>query len=413
MTNDNHDVRISALARDLPPSGIREFFDLVVGMDDVISLGVGEPDFATPWRICDAVIHSLRDGFTSYTSNSGMIELRRELSRYVEDRFGVSYDPEDEILVTVGVSEAVDLAMRVLLEPGDEFLVPDPCYVSYAPSVLLAYGTPVSVCTLVEDEFKLQGDAISAAINDRTRGMLYSNPSNPTGAVMDRDDLAGLAQVAIDRDLFVISDEVYAELTYGADHVSMASLPGMRERTLLLNGFSKADAMTGWRIGYACGPAEVISAMTRIHAYTAMCVPTMAQVAAIEALQHGARERRKMVAEYDQRRRVFVNGLNRIGLTCFEPRGAFYAFPSIASTGLSSRDFATALLTDQRVAAVPGTAFGSCGEGHIRCTYASSIADLREALARMERFLDRLKSGEVSVETSGDRAGQPGSAETK
>lgn len=391
--------RICRLARDLPPSGIREFFDLVVGMDDVISLGVGEPDFPTPWRICDAVIHSLREGFTSYTSNSGMIELRREIARYLEDRFGVQYDPESEILVTVGVSEAVDLAMRVLLEPGDEFLVPDPSYVSYLPSVLLAGGRPLTVPTLEEDEFKLRGDALAAACGDRTRGLLFSNPSNPTGAVMERDDLAQIAEVAREQDLLVISDEVYAELTYGADHVCTAGLPGMRDRTLVLNGFSKADAMTGWRIGYACGPAEIIAAMVRIHAYTAMCVPTMAQVGAIEALRHGQGDRARMVTEYDQRRRVLVNGLNRIGLTCFEPHGAFYAFPSIAASGLTSRQFSTALLADQRVAAVPGTAFGACGEGHIRCTYASSIADLREALARMECFLDRLGRGEVKVQT--------------
>lgn len=390
--------RICRRARELPPSGIREFFDLVVGMDDVISLGVGEPDFPTPWRICDAVIHSLREGFTSYTSNSGMIELRQEIARYLQDRFAVQYDPESEILVTVGVSEAVDLAMRVLLEPGDEFLIPDPCYVSYAPAVLLAGGQPVAVPTSEADEFKLRPDALAAACTPRTRGLLFSNPSNPTGAVMERPDLAQLAEVAIARDLIVVSDEVYAELTYGADHVCTASLPGMQERTLVLNGFSKADAMTGWRIGYACGPAEIISAMVRVHSYTAMCVPTMAQIGAIEALRHGAADRARMVAEYDQRRRVFVNGLNRIGLTCFEPRGAFYAFPSIAATGLTARQFSQALLADQRVAAVPGTAFGACGEGHIRCTYASSIADLREALARIECFLDRLQRGEVTVE---------------
>ncbi|MCD6360345.1 MAG: aminotransferase class I/II-fold pyridoxal phosphate-dependent enzyme [Armatimonadetes bacterium] len=400
MTVRGDGIHISSRARDLPPSGIREFFDLVAGMEDVISLGVGEPDFPTPWRICDAAIHSLYEGFTSYTSNSGMIELRGEISSYLERRFGVRYDPETEIIVTVGVSEAIDLALRVLLEPGDSFLVPDPSYVSYAPSVALADGVPVSVPTTREDEFKLRADALADACDDRTRGLLFSNPCNPTGAVMDRDDLAELAGVVTSRDLFVISDEVYAELTYGAEHVCTASLPGMRERTLVLNGFSKADAMTGWRIGYACGPAEVIGAMLRIHAYTAMCVPTMAQVGAIEALRHGDQDRARMIAEYDQRRRIFVNGLNRIGLECHEPRGAFYAFPSITSTGLSSRDFSRALLTDQRVAAVPGIAFGKCGEGHIRCTYASSVADLREALARMERFLERLARGEVTLEDS-------------
>jgi len=410
MTERPDRFRVCRMARELPPSGIREFFDLVAGMDDVISLGVGEPDFPTPWRICDAVIDSLRNGFTSYTSNSGMIELREEIARYLDGRFGVSYDPETEVLVTVGVSEAVDLVMRVLLEPGDQVLVPDPCYVSYAPSVTLAGGTPISVCTSPEDEFKLRGDAAATACTGRTRALLFSNPSNPTGAVMGREDLGQIAAVAAERDLVVISDEVYAELTYGADHVCTASLPGMRERTVVLNGFSKSDAMTGWRIGYACGPADIIGAMTCIHAYTAMCVPTMAQIGAIEALAHGAEDRARMVAEYDQRRRVLVKGLNRIGLDCFEPRGAFYAFPSIARTGLGSKDFAAALLTDQRVAAVPGTAFGGCGEGHIRCTYASSIADLREALSRIERFLDRLERGEIVTEHLQGSAAGPASA---
>lgn len=395
MTGRLTGSRISSIVRDLPPSGIRVFFDLVADMDDVISLGVGEPDFSTPSPVCDAVIESLRDGFTSYTSNSGMIELRVEIARYVEQRFGVRYDPETEILVTVGVSEAVDLAMRTLLDPGDEVLVPGPSYVSYEPEALLACGKPVSVETRLEDEFKVRAGPAAAAVTDRTRAMLFSNPCNPTGAVMDRDDLVPLAELAIEHDLTVISDEVYAEMTYGSDHVSTASLPGMRERTVLLNGFSKADAMTGWRVGYACAPAEIIAAMLRIHAYSLMCVPTMGQVAAIEALRHGADARAAMVAEYDQRRQFFVEGLNRIGLPCFEPRGAFYAFPSIAHTGLSSNDFARALLFDQRVAAVPGTAFGVYGEGHLRCTYASSIADLREALTRIERFLARLDSGEV------------------
>ncbi len=367
-------------------------------MDDVISLGVGEPDFPTPWRICDEVIESLRNGVTSYTSNRGMLELRVEIARYLDRNYGLSYDPEEEILVTVGVSEAVDLAMRVLLDPGDEVLVPDPCYVSYSPCVEMAYGVPVPVRTCVEDEFRIRPDALVEACTDRTRVLLFGNPSNPTGAVMHKEHLADLARVAIDHDLIVVSDEIYAELTYEGTHVSVASLPGMKERTIVLNGFSKADAMTGWRVGYACGPAEIIEAMTRVHAYTTMCVPTMGQVAALEALRHGADDRARMVAEYDQRRRVFVNGLNRIGLECFEPRGAFYAFPSIAGTGLSSMQFSKALLMDQRVAVVPGSAFGTCGEGHVRCSYASSIADLREALARMETFLARLQAGAAEVE---------------
>ncbi len=389
--------RLSRRAIELRPSGIREFFDLVVDMDDVISLGVGEPDFPTPWGICDAVIESLRHGATSYTSNRGMLELRVEIARYVERKYRVGYDPEEEILVTVGVSEAVDLAMRALLDPGDEVLVPDPSYVSYAPCVDLAHGVSISVPTRLEDEFRLTPEPLARACTERTRALLFGNPSNPTGAVMRAEHLAEVARVAIDADLIVISDEIYAELTYDGPHTSIAALPGMRERTLLLNGFSKADAMTGWRIGYACGPVEIIEAMTRMHAYTTMCVPIMAQIAAIEALRHGEDDRARMIAEYDQRRRVFVNGLNRIGLDCFEPMGAFYAFPSIAGTGLNSTQFSQALLMDQRVAVVPGIAFGECGEGHVRCSYASSIADLREALARMEVFLARLASGAVEV----------------
>ncbi|MGD9498420.1 MAG: aminotransferase class I/II-fold pyridoxal phosphate-dependent enzyme [Armatimonadota bacterium] len=389
--------RLSRLAAHLRPSGIREFFDLVVGMDEVISLGVGEPDFPTPWRICDAVIQSLREGATSYTPNRGMVELRIEIARYLEDRYGVSYDPHEQILVTVGVSEAVDLAMRCLLDPGDEVLVPDPCYVSYAPCVELAYGVPVTVRTRLEDQFRLMPAPMAAACTQRTRALLFGNPSNPTGAVMRREHLAELARVAIEHDLLVVADEIYAELTYDGHHVCLAALPGMYERTLLLNGFSKADAMTGWRIGYACGPAEIIEAMTKMHAYTTMCVPIMAQIAAIEALRNGEADRARMIGEYDQRRRIIVNGLNRIGLECFEPMGAFYAFPSIAATGLTSAQFAKALLLDQRVAVVPGIAFGAAGEGHVRCSYASSIADLRAALARMETFLGRLRAGEVEV----------------
>jgi len=389
---------ISRRAADLRPSGIREFFDLVVGMDDVISLGVGEPDFPTPWRICDAAIASLRRGATSYTSTRGLPDLRVQIALYLQSKFGVSYDPEEQILVTVGVSEAVDLAMRALIDPGDQVLVPDPCYVSYAACVEMAEGEPVTVPTRLEDEFRLRADAVAEAATDRTRALLFSNPSNPTGTVMRREDLSEIAGVAADRDIVVIADEIYSELTYEGGHVCAASLPGMYERTLLLNGFSKADAMTGWRIGYACGPAEIIEAMARMHAYTAMCVPTMAQVGALEALRNGEDDRARMVAEYDQRRRVFVNGLNRIGLDCFEPTGAFYAFPSIESTGLSSGQFARTLLTDQRVAVVPGDAFGRLGEGHVRCSYASSIDDLREALVRMERFLQRLDAGDVSVE---------------
>jgi aminotransferase len=327
-----------------------------------------------------------------------MLELRVEIAEYLRRKFAVSYDPEEQILVTVGASEAVDLAMRALLDPGDEFLVTDPSYVSYAPCVEMAYGRAVAVRTFLEDQFRIQPGPLADACSERTRGLLFCNPSNPTGAVMRREHLEAVAEVARERDLLVISDEIYAELTYEGAHCSFPTLPGMYERTILLNGFSNADAMTGWRIGYACGPAEIIEAMTRMHAYTTMCVPIMAQIAAVEALRGGEDDRARMVAEYDQRRRVFVNGLNRIGLECFEPLGAFYAFPSIRRTGLTSKQFAKALLADQRVAVVPGDAFGEAGEGHVRCSYASSISDLREALARMEAFLARLDAGEVTVE---------------
>ncbi len=400
MTPDASGSRLSRLAERLQPSGIREFFDLVVGMDNVISLGVGEPDFPTPWRICDAVVDSLRHGQTSYTSNRGLLELRVEIAHYLERRYGVQYDPETEILVTVGVSEALDVVMRALLDPGDEVLVPDPSYVSYGPCVELAQGRPVFIPTRLEDEFKLQPDTVSGAVTNNTRALLIGYPNNPTGAVMTRADLEDVARVAVANDLVVVSDEIYAELTYEGEHTCVPSLPGMRERTVLLNGFSKAYAMTGWRVGYACGPEDIIEAMVRIHAYVALCAPIVAQTAAIEALRNGAGDRARMIADYDQRRRVFVGGLNRIGLTCFEPRGAFYAFPSIQHTGLTSQQFSRALLEDQKVAAVPGSAFGHCGEGHIRCTYASSIADLREALARMERFLYRLEAGEIDVPQS-------------
>lgn len=398
MSAEQTPGRISKLARDLRPSGIREFFDIVVGMDDVISLGVGEPDFPTPWRVCDAVIESLRHGATSYTSNRGMLDLRAEIATYLQQKYGVSYDPEEQILITIGASEAVDLAMRALLNPGDEFLVTDPSYVSYAPCVELAHGKPVSVPLSLEDNFRIQPEVIDEACTEGTRGLLFCNPANPTGAVMRREHVEGVAEVARERDLLVIADEIYAELTYEGEHCSVPSLPGMYERTLLLNGFSKADAMTGWRVGYACGPPDIIEAMTRMHAYTTMCVPIMGQIAAIEALRRGEDDRARMVAEYDQRRRVFVNGLNRIGLDCFEPMGAFYAFPSIRNTGLTSQQFARTLLEDQRVAVVPGDAFGEGGEGHVRCSYASSISDLRKALDRIETFLERLEAGEVSIE---------------
>ncbi len=388
---------ISPLARDLPPSGIREFFDLVIGMEDVISLGVGEPDFATPWKICDAVVDSLRRGMTSYTSNHGLLELREAIAEDLLKRYGVSYDPATEIVITMGVSEGMDVAMRALLSPGDEVIVPEPCYVSYMPCVSMAGGAPVGVPTVIENDFRPQPQDIEAAIGPRTRGMVIGYPNNPTGAVMTRDELAALAQIARERDLFVVSDEIYAHLTYDGEHTCFPSLPGMQERTLLMNGFSKAYAMTGWRIGYACGPRSVIDAMVRIHAYTALSAPIGGQIGAIEALRNCEREMQDMMREYDQRRRMFIHGLNEIGLPCFEAKGAFYAFPSIAGTGLTSKQFSQALLFEEKVAAVPGTAFGACGEGHLRCTYATSMDNLKESLTRMKRFLDKLAAGEVAV----------------
>ena len=384
-------IHISQRVSSLPPSGIRRFFDLVAGMDDVISLGVGEPDFPTPWRICDAAIDSLYRHQTSYTSNRGLLPLRSLIAEYMRNEFGVSYDPETEILVTVGVSEALDLVMRAILEPGDEVLVPEPCYVSYKPTVALAGGVPVVIPTRAEDEFKVLPDAIEDAITPRTRALLIGYPNNPTGAVMSRDDLLPIAQVAERHDIIVISDEIYAHLTYdGHIHTCFAALPEMRERTVVLNGFSKAYAMTGWRIGFACGPAEIIEAMNRIHSYTALCAPIMAQIGAMEALRNCHREREKMIEAYDQRRRFLVSSLRELGLDCFEPRGAFYAFPSIASTGLDCETFAERLLMEKKVAVVPGRAFGDSGRHHVRCCYAASMEQLRQAVERIGEFLESL-----------------------
>jgi aminotransferase len=375
----------------LPPSGIRRFFELVIGREDVISLGVGEPDFPTPWRICDAAIEGLYRGQTSYTSNRGLLPLRYAIAEYMKEEFGVEYDPETEILVTNGVSEGLDLAMRALLEAGDEVLVAEPSYVSYKPTVWLAGGVPVVVACRPEDEFKLRAEAVEGAITNRTRALLIGYPNNPTGAVMTREDLEPLAAVAARWGLLVITDEIYAHLTYdGHQHTCFAALPGMKQQTLVLNGLSKAYAMTGWRIGFACGPAELIEAMNRIHSYTALCAPILGQIGAIEALQHCRAERAAMIEAYDQRRRFLLAGLRELGLACFEPRGAFYAFPSVRSTGLDSETFAERLLAEQGVAVVPGTAFGAGGEGHVRCCYAVSMDDLRQALERIGDFLAHL-----------------------
>jgi aminotransferase len=392
--------RLSRLVNGLAPSGIREFFDLVIGMEDVISLGVGEPDFATPWHICDAAIAAMRDGVTSYTSNAGLMDLRRAISNDLQCRYGVEYNPECEIVTTVGVSEGLDLVMRAILDPGDEVVVPEPTYVSYKPSVELAGGVAIGVPTDEEHEFKLLPEALEACITPKTKAILMGYPNNPTGATMSRTELAPIAEVCAKHDLVVLSDEIYAHLTYEGEHTCFASLPGMAERTVIFNGFSKAYAMTGWRLGYACGPREIIDAMNRIHAYVALCAPISAQMGAIEALGNGESDMRRMIAEYDQRRRLFVKGLNDIGLPCFMPRGAFYAFPRIAHLGLSSKEFSRRLLFEHKVAAVPGTAFGSCGEGYLRCTYATSMDNLKIALERMDIFVQSLQGGHQKSESA-------------
>jgi aminotransferase len=381
------DSHLSTTVRDMPPSGIRKFFDIVVGMEDVISLGVGEPDFPTPWHIREACIYSLECGHTSYTSNKGLPELREILAESTAKDLGLDYDSEEEILITTGVSEAVDLAFRATINPGDEVIVPQPCYVAYVPDVLLAGGVPRPVATRLSEEFKLRPEDFRDAINEKTKALVLSYPNNPTGAIMTREDLEEIADLVVENDLLVISDEVYDKLTYDGKHASFAQLEGMRDRTVLLNGMSKSCAMTGWRVGYALGDPEVIGAMTKVHQYTMLCAPTMAQVAAVEALRRGESEVKAMKREYDRRRRLFVSELERLGLPCFEPKGAFYAFPSIEGTGLSSEEFAEQLLKEQKVAAVPGNAFGESGEGFLRCSYATSREEILEAVDRIERFL--------------------------
>jgi aminotransferase len=386
-----HQKLISKRVNRLSPSGIRKFFDLLASMEGVISLGVGEPDYATPWHISEAAIQSLEKGYTMYTSNSGMPELRQEISRYLEETYGVEYDALTELLVAVGVSEALDLTMRAILNPGDEVIMPDPHYVAYDSCVILAGGEPVMVPTSQENNFEVDAADIEAQITSKTKAILIGYPANPTGAVMSQDKLLAIAEVARRHRLLVISDEIYARLVYGVEHTCFASLPDVKENTILLGGFSKAYAMTGWRIGYAAAPRDIISAMTKIHQYTIMSAPTMAQVAAIEALKSGEPSVLEMVEDYNRRRLVIVRGLNDIGLACFEPRGAFYAFPSIASTGMTSEEFSEKLLREEKVAVVPGLAFGQCGEGYVRCCYATSLADIEEALTRMRRFVSKHK----------------------
>ena len=380
---------ISGVVQEIPPSGIRKFFDLVTQTEGVISLGVGEPDFVTPWHIREACFYSLEKGYTMYTSNLGLPELREEIASYEKQKIGVSYSPGDEILVTVGVSEAVDLALRALVEPGDEVLIPEPSYVSYAPGTKLVYGKPVPLLTYDADEYRLRPDILEQAITPRSKVLILPFPNNPTGGIMKAEDLQALIDIIIKNDLIVLSDEIYAELTYEGEHVSIASFPGMKDRTVVFNGFSKAFAMTGWRIGYACGHPDIINAMNKIHQYTIMCAPIMAQKAAIEALRHGEGEMRKMVENYNYRRKLMLNGFRQVGLSCFEPRGAFYCFPSIKNSGMNSEDFCEKLLKEEKVAVVPGNAFGNCGEGYIRCCYAASVANIEEAIERMGRFLAR------------------------
>ena len=384
---------ISGVVQEIPPSGIRKFFDLVTQTEGVISLGVGEPDFVTPWHIREACFYSLEKGYTMYTSNLGLPELREEIASYEKQKIGVSYSPGDEILVTVGVSEAVDLALRALVEPGDEVLIPEPSYVSYAPGTKLVYGKPVPLLTYDADEYRLRPDILEQAITPRSKVLILPFPNNPTGGIMKAEDLQALIDIIIKNDLIVLSDEIYAELTYEGEHVSIASFPGMKDRTVVFNGFSKAFAMTGWRIGYACGHPDIINAMNKIHQYTIMCAPIMAQKAAIEALRHGEGEMRKMVENYNYRRKLMLNGFRQVGLSCFEPRGAFYCFPSIKNSGMNSEDFCEKLLKEEKVAVVPENAFGNCGEGYIRCCYAASVANIEEAIERMGRFLARHRKG--------------------
>ena len=384
--------RISQTVRDLPPSGIRKFFDVAAKMEDVISLGVGEPDFVTPWSIRESCIYGLEQGYTSYTANRGLPELREEIVNSYKKSDNLTYDANTEVLVTVGCSEALDLALRAIISPGDEVLIPEPCYVSYQACTTLAGGVPVPVAAKLENEFRITPDELEEHVTPRTKVLLIGYPNNPTGAIMTRKDLKAIADFATRHDLIVISDEIYGALTYGGEkHIAFSSLPGMQERTLLLNGFSKAYAMTGWRIGYALGNKTIISAMTKIHQYTMLCAPITAQLAAVEALRHGEKYMKKMVAEYDRRRKLIYDGLTKMGLPCFEPKGAFYIFPDITSTGYDSNGFAEALLQAEHVALVPGSAFGASGEGHVRCSYATSIDKIAEALNRIENFLKHHK----------------------
>lgn len=384
--------RLNATVRDIPRSGIRDFFDIVSTMRDVISLGIGEPDFDTPWHVRESTVFALERGATHYTSNLGYLELRRALAKYVRKFFGAEYNPESEVLITVGVSEALDLALRALLNPDDEVLYHEPCYVSYRATILFAHGTPVAVETSAKNGFRLTRAMLEAKITPRTKVLMLNFPNNPTGGVMSQADLKDIAAFACERDLLVITDEIYGELTYDSPHTSIISLPGMRERTIFLHGFSKAWAMTGFRLGYACGPAELIEAMMKIHQYTMLCASSLSQKAALEALARPESDIAEMVDAYRLRRNYLITAFAEMGLECHRPLGAFYAFPSVANLGLNSRDFALKLLHEERVAVVPGTAFGACGEGFVRCAYATSMDNIKEAMARVAKLVKQLRA---------------------
>ena len=382
---------LSKTITEIKPSGIRKFFDIASERKDTISLGVGEPDFDTPWHIRDEGIYSLEKGKTFYTSNLGLIELREEINNYLKRRFDVCYDPKSEIIITVGGSEAIDIGLRAMLDPGDEVLIPQPSYVSYEPCTILAGGVPVIIELKNENEFRLTKEELLAAITDKTKVLILPFPNNPTGAIMERKDLEDIAKICIEKDIFVMSDEIYSELTYGKDHVSIASLPGMKERTILINGFSKSYAMTGWRLGYACGPKTIIEQMTKIHQFAIMCAPTTSQYAAVEAIKNGDEDVAKMRESYNQRRNFLMNAFKEMGLPCFEPFGAFYVFPCIKEFNMTSEEFAFALLDAENLAVVPETAFGDCGEGFLRISYAYSIEKLKIAMGRMEHFINGLR----------------------
>lgn len=382
--------QINSVVANLPPSGIRKLFDIASGMDGVISLGIGEPDFITPWHIRNAGIMSLEKGRTQYTSNAGLVELKQEVANYMKRRFGLSYEPNNQVLITVGGSEAIDLAIRAFVEPGDEVLIPIPCFVCYDPITRLAGGVPVLLETKAEDNFKLTPELLKKNITDKTKALILPFPNNPTGAIMDKEDLEKIAEVLRNTNIMIISDEIYAELTYtDKRHVSIAEIDGMYDRTVVINGFSKAYAMTGWRLGFACGHPDVIGPMIKIHQYAIMCAPTTSQYAAIEALRFGDKDIEDMKTEYNYRRKLIVNGFNKMGLDCFEPMGAFYCFPSIKRTGLSSEEFCEKLLLEEKIALVPGVAFGKSGEGHLRVSYAYSVEHIKKALEGVERFISK------------------------